>query len=109
VRARNGWLPTLGDATQAYVRTGEAIIVDCECASCGDRSAASRCALRRARDFDDRIAVCSQCGRPAVRIEIRDQFSVTELAELFGARPLPVGYVVASHARGAITIDIAAP
>jgi molybdopterin/thiamine biosynthesis adenylyltransferase len=109
VRARNGWLPTLARASEAYVRTGEAIIVDCECASCGDRSAASRYALRRARDFDDRIAVCSQCGRPAVRIEIRDQFGASELAELFGARPLPVGYIVASHARGAITIDITEP
>lgn len=106
VRAGNRWSGALDAAAEAWLRTSEPLIVDCECVGCGDRSAAARYALRRARDFDDRIAVCAACGRPGVRIEIRDQFTAAELTALFGPRPLPVGYVVATHAGGALTIDL---
>jgi molybdopterin/thiamine biosynthesis adenylyltransferase len=106
VRARNAWSPTIAPPAETWIRTSEPIIVACECASCGDRSAASQYALRRARDFDDRISVCRACGRPAVRIEIRDHFAAEELATLFAARPLPVPYVVATHAQGATVLDL---
>jgi hypothetical protein len=88
------------------VRTSEPVIVDCECASCGDRSRAARYALRRARDFDDRIAVCAVCARPGVRIEIRDQFRAAELLALYPDVRPPVSYLVATHPRGVVTIDL---
>lgn len=108
VRARNLWRPALdvAPADDVAVRLSDPVLVDCECASCGDRSAAERYALRRARDFDDRITVCTACQRPAVRVEIRDEFTPAELAHLFQDRPLPASYALVRHASGLLCIDL---
>jgi molybdopterin/thiamine biosynthesis adenylyltransferase len=106
VHAAGDWRAAIPAGEATWLRTSEPVIVDCECASCGDRSVAGRCGLRRARDFDDRIAICVACARPAVRVAIRDQFEAAELLALYGdARP-PVSYLVAAHPGGSMTIDL---
>ena len=88
------------------VRLSDPIITGYACAHCGDAARAAEYCLRRASDFDDRITVCAACGERAVRIEIRGELTLGELAASFDGRPVPAKFVLVRAAAGALCIDL---
>jgi len=109
VAARNDWRAQLAvDALldDVLVRLSDPIITGYVCAQCGDESRAAEYCLRRAGDFDDRIIECPACGARAVRIEIRDQLTLGELAARFDRRPVPAKFVLVHSASGTLCIDL---
>ena len=109
VAARNDWRARLAPHAgldDVVVRLSDPIITGFACAECGDDSGAAEYCLRRAGDFDDRITVCAACGRRAVRIEIRDQLTLGELAARFDRRPLPAKFVLVRNGASTLCIDL---
>jgi len=106
VPARADWNRRIADVpADAAVHTSDPIIVGYECAQCGDTSRADRYVLRRALDFDDRIAICAACGKAGVRVDVRDEFTATELARLYPDGPPPVKFATARLPDGALCMD----
>jgi molybdopterin/thiamine biosynthesis adenylyltransferase len=111
VRTRNRWslAPEMRDASPdslaQVLRLSDALVTGYECADCGSLDEAARFVDRRAADFDDSIAVCPRCARPAVRIEIRQRFTLGELVERFGARPVPVKFALADLGGRTVCFD----
>jgi molybdopterin/thiamine biosynthesis adenylyltransferase len=106
IAARGAWPAHIASLLpDAAVQTSDPIIVGYECAQCGDRSRAERYLLRRALDFDDRIAICAACDKPGVRVDIRDEFTAAELAELYPDAPPPVKFAIARLPGGAVCLD----
>ncbi|MCX7891595.1 MAG: ThiF family adenylyltransferase [Burkholderiales bacterium] len=104
--ARAAWRERIAAiADDVAVQTSDPLIVGYACARCGDRSRAGQYVLRRARDFDDRIAICAACGEPAVRIDIRDEFTAAELVRLYPDRPPPAKFAIARAGDGALCLD----
>lgn len=111
VRTRNRWslAPEMQDAAPealAQVLTlSDALLTGYECAACGPLAEAARFVNRRAADFEDSIAVCPRCANPAVRVEIRQRFTLGELVERFGSRPVPVKFALAELGGRTVCFD----
>ena len=111
VRTRNRWslAPEMqGAAPEAFtqvLRLSDALLTGYECAACGTLPEAARFVDRRAADFDDSIAVCPRCASPAVRVEIRQRFTLGELVERFGSRPVPVKFALADLGGRTVCFD----
>jgi molybdopterin/thiamine biosynthesis adenylyltransferase len=113
VSTRNRWSPHRDDQSVAGPEIGEQVvqlsdplIADYECAACGPLEAATRYVNQRAAEFDDAIATCPECGVPAVRIEIRDTFTVGELTARFPGRPVPAKFALAEINGDAVCFDL---
>jgi len=78
------------------VQLSDALITGYECAGCGPLEEAAQYVGRRAAGFDDGITTCPRCAAPAVRVEIRDAFTVGELMERFGASRVPARFALAA-------------
>jgi molybdopterin/thiamine biosynthesis adenylyltransferase len=78
------------------VQLSDALITGYECADCGPLEEATQYVGRRAAGFDDGITTCPRCAAPAVRVEIRDAFTVGELMERFGASRVPARFALAA-------------
>jgi len=78
------------------VQLSDALITGYECADCGPLEEAAQYVGRRAAGFDDGITTCPRCAAPAVRVEIRDAFTVGELMERFGASRVPARFALAA-------------
>lgn len=91
----------------AHVLLAEALIFDAACVGCGAPAAGEACTGRRAADFDDGIMRCPACGELAVRVDVRAEATIDELAARYGAAAPPVKYLLA-HAgeAGAVCIDL---
>ncbi|HSQ70523.1 MAG TPA: ThiF family adenylyltransferase [Steroidobacteraceae bacterium] len=112
VRTRNRWLSThlfgdIGPSTQQHlVRLSDALITGYTCRSCGPVPGAERYLRRRATDFDESIAVCTQCGENAVVIEVRDVFRLGELGEMFGRDAVPAKYAIVEIGERSFCFDL---
>jgi molybdopterin-synthase adenylyltransferase len=113
VRTRNRWSPRRDDQSVAGpgiveqpVRLSDPLITGYECAACGPLEEAARFVNRRAAAFDDGIATCPQCTAPAVRIEIRDAFTVGELTARFAGGPVPAKFALAEINGDAVCFDL---
>jgi len=113
VRIRNRWTTLHGDAGSAGTAVGDqplqlsdALITGYECAACGPLAEAMQYVNRRATTFDDAIATCPRCTAPAVRIEIRDTFTVAELVSRFGSGRVPAKFALAEINGGAVCFDL---
>jgi molybdopterin/thiamine biosynthesis adenylyltransferase len=78
------------------VQLSDALITDYECAGCGPLEEAAQYVGRRAAAFDDGIATCPRCAAPAVRVGIRDTFTVGELMTRFGESRVPARFALAA-------------
>jgi hypothetical protein len=113
VSTRNRWSPHRDDQSVAGPEIGEQVvqlsdplIADYECAACGPLEAATRYVNQRAAEFDDAIATCPECGVPAVRIEIRDTFTVGELTARVPGRPVPAKFALAEINGDAVCFNL---
>jgi molybdopterin-synthase adenylyltransferase len=110
VRTRNRWAlaPEVNEAGHALgqvLRLSDPLLTGYDCAQCGALPEAARYLDRRAADFDDSIATCPRCAKPAVRIEIRQRFELGELVERFGARPVPAKFALADIGGRTVCFD----
>jgi len=116
VRIRNRWATPHDCAGAAGEAVGEqplqlsdALIAGYECAACGPLAEAAQYVNRRATTFDDAIATCPRCAAPAVRVDIRDTFTVAELAARFGSGRVPAKFALAQINGGAVCFDLEEP
>jgi molybdopterin/thiamine biosynthesis adenylyltransferase len=110
VRTRNRWAlaPEMNEAGHALgqlLRLSDPLLTGYDCAQCGALPEAARYLDRRAADFDDSIATCPRCAKPAVRIEIRQRFELGELVERFGTRPVPAKFALADIGGRTVCFD----
>ena len=110
VRTRNRWAlaPEMSEAGHALgqvLRLSDPLLTGYDCAQCGALPEAARYLDRRAADFDDSIATCPRCAKPAVRIEIRQRFELGELVERFGTRPVPAKFALADIGGRTVCFD----
>jgi molybdopterin/thiamine biosynthesis adenylyltransferase len=111
VRTRNRWsahsaAPTTDALADQPLRLSDALITSYACADCGPLVEAAQYVDRRASSFDDTIVNCPKCGSPAVRVEIRDTFSLGELVERFGAGRVPAKFAVAELDGRVVCFDL---
>jgi molybdopterin/thiamine biosynthesis adenylyltransferase len=113
VRTRNRWSPRRDDQSVAGpgiveqpMRLSDPLIMGYECAACGPLEEAARYVNRRAAEFDDGIATCPKCAAPAVRIEIRDTFTVGELTARFPGGPVPAKFALTEINGDAVCFDL---
>ena len=113
VRIRNRWASSHEVASKALpevagqsLQLSDALITSYECATCGPLAEAAQYVNRRAAAFDDSIARCPRCAAPAVRVEIRDTFTVAELAERCGAAGVPAKFALARFDGGTVCFDL---
>jgi hypothetical protein len=88
------------------VRLSDPLITGYECAACGPLEEEARYVNRRAAEFDDGIATCPKCAAPAVRIEIRDTFTVGELTARFPGGPVPAKFALAEINGDPVCFDL---
>jgi hypothetical protein len=110
VRTRNRWalapeMSDMGHALGEVLRLSDPLVTGYDCAQCGALPEAARYLGRRAADFDDSIATCPRCAKPAVRIEIRQRFELRELVERFGTRPVPAKFALADIGGRTVCFD----
>jgi molybdopterin/thiamine biosynthesis adenylyltransferase len=110
VRTRNRWalapeMNVAGHALGQVLRLSDPLVTGYDCAQCGAVPEAVRYLDRRAADFDDSIATCPRCAKPAVRIEIRQRFELGELVERFGTRPVPAKFALADIGGRTVCFD----
>ena len=113
VRIRNRWASSHEVASKALpeiagqsLQLSDALITSYECATCGSLAEAAQYVNRRAAAFDDSIARCPRCAAPAVRVEIRDTFTVAELVERCGAAGVPAKFALARFDSGTVCFDL---
>ena len=113
VRIRNRWASghdasgkALPDVAGQSLQLSDALITSYECATCGSLAEAAQYVNRRAAAFDDSIARCPRCAAPAVRVEIRDTFTVAELVERCGAAGVPAKFALARFDSGTVCFDL---
>jgi hypothetical protein len=109
VPGRSNWQRAL--ATHApgagHVLLSDALIFAYACASCGSTGAAATYVGRAAAAFDDRILRCASCGELAVRIDVRNEATVADLARLCGATAPPAKFLLARPGEpAAVCIDL---
>jgi hypothetical protein len=110
IRIRNRWTARVDgladEITEQPVQLSDALVTGYECTQCGALEQAAQYLNRRAADFDDGIAECPRCSAPAVRVEIRDTFTVGELSARFGSEPVPAKFVIAGIGSGTVCFDL---
>jgi molybdopterin/thiamine biosynthesis adenylyltransferase len=113
VRIRNRWVAghevartALPAVASQSLQLSDALITGYECAACGPLAEAAQYLNRRAAAFDDSIACCPRCAAPAVRVEIRDTFTVAELAERCGTAGVPAKFALARFDAGTVCFDL---
>jgi molybdopterin-synthase adenylyltransferase len=113
VRTRNRWSVRRDgrgidgtDAGAQVMHLSDPLITGYECAACGTLEEAARYVNQRAAEFDDAIATCPKCDAPAVRIEIRDTFTVGELTARFPGQPVPAKFALAEINGEAVCFDL---
>jgi molybdopterin/thiamine biosynthesis adenylyltransferase len=113
VRVRNRWASSdevarsaLPGVASQSLQLSDALITGYECARCGPLAEATQYLNRRAAAFDDSITRCPRCAEPAVRVEIRDTFTVAELAERCSAAGVPAKFALARFDGGTVCFDL---
>lgn len=113
IRTRNRWsapeslrqdTAQPGDQT---VHLSDAIVVTCECATCGPvpEPAAQ---INRPVPRGDAVIACPRCGATPLRIETRAAFTLDELMARFGHEPVPAKFALATIAGVAVCFDLEA-
>jgi hypothetical protein len=113
IRTRNRWTAResltrdtrqLGSQT---VQLSDAIVVACECATCGP---VPELATRVNLPAPGRGAggACPRCGSTSLQVETRDAFSLEELTARFGGRPVPAKFALAEIGGAPVCFDLEA-
>jgi hypothetical protein len=111
VRTRNRWASRDFLAADApslaaqVVRLSDAIVTGCECAGCGPLPPLAAL-VNRPVALAATLSSCPGCGTDSVRIEARDTFSLGELTERFGDRPVPAKFALAEIGGAAVCFDL---
>ena len=112
VRTRNRWAAhaALCRDTAALdgqtLRLSDAIVIRCECPHCGPVAALEGAINRPVHDLPDEVPACPGCGATALRIEVRDEFSLRELTERFGGGPVPAKFALANIGGTPVCFDL---
>jgi molybdopterin/thiamine biosynthesis adenylyltransferase len=62
--------------------------------------------FKQARLFDDSIFICSHCGLSSINVEIRDQFTGSQISEQFSGFSFPAKYLLTSVSDQKICFDL---
>jgi hypothetical protein len=113
IRTRNRWSASEslrqdtaqpGDQT---VHLSDAIVVTCECTTCGPvPELAAR--INRPAPRGEAVIACPRCGATPLRIETRAAFTLDELMARFGHEPVPAKFALATIAGVAVCFDLEA-
>jgi len=109
VAARRDWQRALSTHAPGatFILLSDALIFGYACAGCGAADSSRTYVGRAAADFDDRIMRCVSCGELAVRIDVRAEAGVDELAALCGREPPPAKFLLANLGRDdAVCLDL---
>jgi hypothetical protein len=112
VRTRNRWAARaaicLDNAALdgQTLRLSDPIVIRCECPHCGPVAALDSVVNRPVQELPDEVPACPGCGATALRVEVRDEFSLRELAERFGGGPVPAKFALASIGGTAVCFDL---
>lgn len=112
VRTRNRWATRdflRGDATvlaAQSVQLSDAVVTACECTCCGPVAGLGSLLNRPVPPDATFPVACPSCGADTVRVELRDAFTLGELAERFGGGPVPVKFVLAEIGGTAVCFDL---
>lgn len=112
VRTRNRWAARPGIAPEATtldgqtVRLSEAIVTGCECPDCGPVDALAGAINRPVAELPPEAPACPCCGASPLRVEVRDEFSLGELAARFGSSPVPAKFALACIGGTAVCFDL---
>jgi hypothetical protein len=83
------------------------VVTACDCAGCGP-VAALTALVNRPAAAAAAIPACPGCGAESVRIEARDTFSLGELTERYGRKPVPAKFALAEISGVAVCFDLEA-
>jgi molybdopterin/thiamine biosynthesis adenylyltransferase len=87
------------------LRFSDAMISRAQCMACGhDIDGGGTRQLRLARAHDERLGVCPACGGEMV-VEVRDQFSLAELAAEFAHARIPARLAVFETEASSVVLD----
>ncbi|MDH4182555.1 MAG: ThiF family adenylyltransferase [Betaproteobacteria bacterium] len=109
VAARGDWRSALSTHAPgaAFVTLSDALIFGYACTACGATDVSRTYVGHAAAEFDDRITRCASCGELAVRIDVRAEARVDELAALCGRTPPPAKFLLANAGSGdAVCLDL---
>lgn len=113
IRTRNRWsapeslrqdTAQLGHQT---VHLSDAMVVTCECTTCGPVPELAA-QINRPAPRDDAVFACPRCGATPLRIETRAAFSLDELMARFGHGPVPAKFALATIAGVDVCFDLEA-
>lgn len=113
IRTRNRWTGRDFLAAEAaalaaqQVRLSDAIVTACDCVACGPVAALTAFVNRSVAEAAA-LPGCPRCGAASLRIEARDTFSLGELGERFGSRPVPAKFALAEIGGSAVCFDLEA-
>ncbi len=106
IAAGADWRAAVPDGVDG-LQLAEALIFDYGCAACGATEARARYIGRVAAEFDDRIMRCENCAELGVRVDLRAEAGIAELAALYAERRPPVKYLLARLGEpDAVLIDL---
>lgn len=113
IRTRNRWSAPEAltrDATHPgdqTVHLSDAIVVTCDCSTCGPApELAAR--INRPAPGNGAVIACPGCGSTPLRIETRAAFRLDELMARFGHGPVPAKFALATIAGVAVCFDLEA-
>ena len=113
IRTRNRWTgrdllaAEAAALTAQRVQLSDAVVTACDCAGCGP-VAALTALVNRPAAAAAAIPACPGCGAESVRIEARDTFSLGELTERYGRKPVPAKFALAEISGVAVCFDLEA-
>jgi hypothetical protein len=114
VHTRNRWATPAGissvgsDTLQQLVQLSDAIVTAASCDACGELTALQVGAyLNRPPPESGTSALpCPVCSGGSMRLEVRREFTLADLAQRFGAGPAPVRYALVYVASATICFDL---
>ena len=112
VRTRNRWAARAaicadtGALDGQTLRLSDPIVIRCECQHCGPVAAPAGALNRPVHELPDEVPACPGCGSTGLRVEVRDEFSLRELADRFGGGPVPAKFALASIGGTAVCFDL---
>lgn len=112
VRTRNRWTARTAICADSaapdgqMLRLSDPIVISCECPHCGPVAALAGALNRPVQELPDEVPACPGCGSTALRVEVRDEFSLRELAERFDGGPVPAKFALATIGGTAVCFDL---
>jgi molybdopterin-synthase adenylyltransferase len=81
---------------EIVIHTSEPILTEYRCIKCNPRKTNATKVFKNARNFDASLTKCGKCGNDTVQIEIKDNFSISEVMRKYRGFDLPCKYITST-------------